>query len=170
MRAEPQTVSKGELWIGLDTGGTYTDAVALDGGDRVVASAKGLTTHWDLSVGLGAALGAVLRELPDGARQRISLVSVSTTLATNAVVENRFSPICAVLVGFNDRMAAETGIEKQLGGVVVRVRGGHDPTGVEEQPLDEEAIEAAVRDFGPRVEAFAVADRKSTRLNSSHRR
>jgi N-methylhydantoinase A/oxoprolinase/acetone carboxylase beta subunit len=157
----------GEVWIGLDTGGTYTDAVALDGGHRVVASAKALTTHWDLSVGLGAALSSVLHELPDGARQRISLVSVSTTLATNAVVENRFSPICAVLVGFNDRMAAETGIEKQLGGVVVRVRGGHDPTGVEEQPLEEDAIEAAVREFGPRVAAFAVAAQFSVR-NPAH--
>lgn len=156
-----------EVWIGLDTGGTYTDAVALDGGHGVIASAKALTTHWDLSVGLGAALRSVLNELPDGARQRISLVSVSTTLATNAVVENRFSPICAVLVGFNDRMAAETGIEKQLGGVVVRVRGGHDPTGVEEQPLDEAAIEAAARDFGPRVEAFAVAAQFSVR-NPEH--
>jgi N-methylhydantoinase A/oxoprolinase/acetone carboxylase beta subunit len=156
-----------ELWIGLDTGGTYTDAVALDGGHRVIASAKSLTTHWDLSVGLGAALQAVLNALPEGARQRISLVSVSTTLATNAVVENRFSPICAILVGFNDRMAEQTGIEKQLGGVVVRVRGGHDPTGLEEQPLDEAAIEAAVRDFGPRVEAFAVAAQFSVR-NPDH--
>jgi N-methylhydantoinase A/oxoprolinase/acetone carboxylase beta subunit len=159
--------SKGELWIGLDTGGTYTDAVALDGGRHVIASAKALTTHWDLSVGLGAALRAVLSELPQGSRQRISLVSVSTTLATNAVVENRFSPICAILVGFNDRMAAETGIEKQLGGTVVRVRGGHDPTGVEEQPLDETAVAAAVRDFGSGVEAFAVAAQFSVR-NPEH--
>jgi len=159
--------SEGELWIGLDTGGTYTDAVALVAGRHVIASAKALTTHWDLSVGLGAALRAVLKELPDGARQRISLVSVSTTLATNAVVENRFSPICAILVGFNDRMAAESGIEKQLGGAVVRVRGGHDPTGVEEQPLDETAVESAVRDFGAAVEAFAVAAQFSVR-NPEH--
>ncbi len=165
MRPEP--ASKGELWIGLDTGGTYTDAVALDGGHHVIASAKALTTHWDLSVGLGAALRSVLNGLPEGARQRISLVSVSTTLATNAVVENRFSPICALLVGFNDRMAAETGIEKQLGGIVVRVGGGHDPTGVEEQPLDEAAVAAAVRDFGERVEAFAVAAQFSVR-NPEH--
>ena len=155
-----------EVWIGLDTGGTYTDAVALTG-RHVIASAKALTTHWDLSVGLGTALRSVLNALPDGARQRISLVSVSTTLATNAVVENRFSPICAILVGFNDRMAAETGIEKQLGGIVVRVPGGHDPTGVEEHPLDEAAIESAVRDFGPRVEAFAVAAQFSVR-NPDH--
>jgi N-methylhydantoinase A/oxoprolinase/acetone carboxylase beta subunit len=163
----PEPPSRAELWIGLDTGGTYTDAVALDGGRHVIASAKALTTHWDLSVGLGAALRSVLQQLPEGARQRISLVSVSTTLATNAVVENRFSPICAILVGFNDRMAAETGIEKQLGGVVVRVRGGHDPTGIEEEPLEEAAIEAAVRDFGSRVEAFAVAAQFSVR-NPEH--
>jgi len=156
-----------EIWIGLDTGGTYTDAVALDGGHRVIASAKALTTHWDLSVGLGAAMRSILDALPDGARQRISLVSVSTTLATNAVVENRFSPICAILVGFNDRMAAETGIEKQLGGLVARVRGGHDPTGAEEQPLDEAAVAAAVRDVGSRVEAFAVAAQFSVR-NPEH--
>jgi N-methylhydantoinase A/oxoprolinase/acetone carboxylase beta subunit len=162
-----EPASRGELWIGLDTGGTYTDAVALDGGRHVIASAKALTTHWDLSLGLGAALRAVLQELPEGERQRISLVSVSTTLATNAVVENRFSPICAILVGFNDRMAAETGIEKQLGGAVVRLRGGHDPTGVEEQPLDETGVEAAVRDFGPGVEAFAVAAQFSVR-NPEH--
>jgi N-methylhydantoinase A/oxoprolinase/acetone carboxylase beta subunit len=156
-----------DLWIGLDTGGTYTDAVALEGGQSVIASAKALTTHWDLSVGLGGALRSVLSALPDGASQRISLVSVSTTLATNAVVENRFSPICAILVGFNDRMAAETGIEKQLGGLVVRARGGHDPTGMEEHPLDEGAIAAAVAEVGSRVEAFAVAAQFSVR-NPEH--
>ena len=156
-----------ELWVGLDTGGTYTDAVVLEDGRRVTASAKALTTHWDLSVGLGEALRSVLDALPEGARRHISLVSVSTTLATNAVVENRFSPICAILIGFNDRMAAETGIEKQLGGVVVRARGGHDPTGVEEQSLDEATVEAAVRRLGPRVEAFAVAAQFSVR-NPEH--
>ncbi|HET9107494.1 MAG TPA: hydantoinase/oxoprolinase family protein [Steroidobacteraceae bacterium] len=162
-------VDSPELWIGLDTGGTYTDAVALDGGGRVIATAKALTTHWDLSVGLGEALHCVLSALPAGARQRISLVSVSTTLATNAVVENRFSPICAILIGFNDRMAEQTGIAKELGGVVVRVRGGHDPTGAQEQALEEAAVEAAVREFAPRVEAFAVAAQFSVR-NPDHER
>ena len=90
------TVEPGEIWIGLDTGGTFTDAVALSSERRVIASAKALTTHWDLLVGLGEAIRAVLAKLPAAvSREHVSLVSVSTTLATNAVVESRFSPICS---------------------------------------------------------------------------
>ncbi len=159
-----------EIWIGLDTGGTYTDAVALDGQRRVVASAKALTTHWDLSIGLGEALRAVLGKLPPGAqREHIALVSVSTTLATNAVVENRFSEICTILIGFDEKMVERSGLKRAAGGVIVRVRGGHDPTGEESEPLDESAVDAAVREFGSRVEAFAVASMFSVR-NPAHER
>jgi N-methylhydantoinase A/oxoprolinase/acetone carboxylase beta subunit len=157
-----------EIWLGFDTGGTYTDAVALEAAQRtVLASAKSLTTHWDLSIGLGGALRAVLDALPAGLRrENVTLVSVSTTLATNAVVENRFSPICTLLVGFDDRMVERSGLKAE-GGPIVRVRGGHDPTGIEAEPLDESAIDAAVQEFGSRVEAFAVAAQFSVR-NPSH--
>ena len=156
----------GEIWIGLDTGGTYTDAVALDGERRVIASAKALTTPWDLSLGLAAALRTVLAQL--GARRaQISLVSVSTTLATNAVVEGRFSPICSILIGFNEQMVERTGLRRAGDGVIVRVRGGHEATGEEAEPLDEAAIDAAVREFGTRVDAFAVAAMFSVR-NPAH--
>lgn len=158
-----------EVRIGLDTGGTYTDAVALDGHGRVLASAKALTTPWDLSIGLGEGLRAVLGKLERARRAEISLVSVSTTLATNAVVENRFSPICTILVGFDERMLERSGLKREGGGVVVRVRGGHDPTGEESEPLDEAAVDAAVREFGSRVEAFAVAATFSVR-NATHER
>src|SRR3984957_374813 len=159
--------SSSEIWIGLDTGGTYTDAVALDGARRVVASAKALTTHWDLSIGLGNAMRTLFEALPGGVRREdISLVSVSTTLATNAVVENRFSPICTILVGFDDGMVERSGLKAEEGGIV-RVRGGHDPPGVGAEPLDEAAIDAAVEAFGPKVEAFAVAAQFSVR-NPSH--
>jgi len=157
-----------EIWIGLDTGGTYTDAVALDGARHVIATAKALTTHWDLSIGLSGAMRAVLEALPQGARREdISLVSVSTTLATNAVVENRFSSICTILIGFDEQMVERSGLKREGGGVIVRVRGGHDPTGQESEPLDESAIAAAVREFGAKVEAFAVAAQFSVR-NPSH--
>ena len=159
----------GEIWIGLDTGGTFTDAVALDGARRVIASAKALTTHWDLSVGLGAALRAVLAKLPAAVRrEHIALVSVSTTLATNAVVESRFSAICTLLIGFDGPMLERSGL-RRAGGVLVRVRGGHEATGEESEPLDEAAIDAAVATYAHQVEAFAVAAMFSVR-NPAHER
>src|SRR6516165_793247 len=159
----------GEIWIGLDTGGTFTDAVALNGERRIVASAKALTTHWDLSRGLGEAIRALLGKLTAGIRrEHIALVSVSTTLATNAVVENRFSPICTLLIGFDEQMLERSGL-KRAGGVVVRVRGGHEATGDESEPLDEPAIDATVQEYAPQVEAFAVAGMFSVR-NPTHER
>ncbi len=159
-----------EIWIGLDTGGTYTDAVALDSGRRVIATAKALTTHWDLSIGLEGAIRAVLSRLPEGTRrEQISLVSVSTTLATNAVVENRFSRICTLLIGFDDRMVERSGLKRDGASVIVRLQGGHDATGQELEPLDEAAVDAAVSEHGGDVEAFAVAALFSVR-NPSHER
>jgi N-methylhydantoinase A/oxoprolinase/acetone carboxylase beta subunit len=169
LQAATTSEGPGEIWIGLDTGGTFTDAVALNGERRVVASAKALTTHWDLSIGLGEAIRAVLGKLPASIRrEHVSLVSVSTTLATNAVVENRFSPTCTLLIGFDEQMLERSGL-KRAGGVVVRVGGGHEATGDESAPLDAAAIDAAVREYAPQVEAFAVAGMFSVR-NPAHER
>ncbi len=122
-----------DLWLGLDTGGTFTDAVLLADGRRVIASAKALTTPWNLAIGIGKAIRAVLELLPAGARREgVSLVSVSTTLATNAVVENRFSPVCTLLIGFDDAMVERSGLQSPgSGGAVVRIQGGHTATGEE---------------------------------------
>src|ERR1700677_4391176 len=156
------------LWLGLDTGGTFTDAVLLAGGRRVIASAKALTTPWNLAIGIGKEIRAVLGELPPNARRGdVSLVSVSTTLATNAVVENRFSPVCTLLIGFDDAMTERVGLGKRGMGAVVRVQGGHSATGEEWSALDEAAIEAAVAAHDTRVEAFAVAANFSVR-NPAH--
>ena len=86
------------LFLGFDTGGTYTDAVIFDPGtSRVLASAKSLTTKQDLSIGLRKAMEQVLSP----ATGNISLVSLSTTLATNALVEGQGSPICLLLIGYD---------------------------------------------------------------------
>ncbi|MGO9948321.1 MAG: hydantoinase/oxoprolinase N-terminal domain-containing protein [Steroidobacteraceae bacterium] len=158
-----------DLWLGLDTGGTYTDAVLLADGREVVASAKSLTTPWNLAIGIGRALRAVLDLLPQGtSRANITLVSMSTTLATNAVVENRFSPVCTLLIGFDDAMV-ERSLLLRHGGrdIVIRVPGGHSATGDESAPLDEAAITRAVIEHAERVEAFAVAANFSVR-NPAH--
>ena len=81
------------ILLGLDTGGTYTDAVLfdparadVDGG--VIAKAKALTTKHDLAIGLTGEVEAILPRLPaDKGIADIAMVSISTTLATNAIVE-----------------------------------------------------------------------------------
>jgi N-methylhydantoinase A/oxoprolinase/acetone carboxylase beta subunit len=158
-----------ELWLGLDTGGTFTDAVVLADGRRIIASAKALTTPWNLAIGIGEAIRAVLDLLPAGSgRQDISLVSVSTTLATNAVVEGRFSPVCTLLIGFDEAMVERSGLQRSgSGGLVVRIQGGHTATGDESAALDEVAVRQAVVENEARVEAFAVAANFSVR-NPAH--
>ncbi len=156
------------LWLGLDTGGTYTDAVLLEDGRHIVATAKALTTHWDLSLGLGAAIRAVLDSLQSqDARRDVQLVSVSTTLATNAVVEGRFSPVASVLVGFDEAMLARSGLKREAANPILLVRGGHNAEGEELEPLDEAALTAAVRECAALVEGFAVAGCFSVR-NPAH--
>jgi N-methylhydantoinase A/oxoprolinase/acetone carboxylase beta subunit len=108
----------------------------------------------------------VLGRLEAG-REHVTLVSVSTTLATNAVVEGRFSPICTILIGFNEQMVERSGLKRDGSGAIVRVQGGHEATGEEAEPLDVAAIEAAVREYAPRVAAFAVAGMFSVR-NPAH--
>ncbi len=86
-------------YLGIDTGGTYTDAVLFDKEHGVLASAKALTTKYDLAVGIRDAIEAVL-PVSGKSHPAISLVSVSTTLATNALVEGHGTPICLLLLGY----------------------------------------------------------------------
>ena len=87
------------LVIGLDTGGTYTDAALLDAaGGRVLATGKSLTTRDDLSIGLGGAIAKILQDF-DGPASDIGMVSLSTTLATNAVVEGVGDHGCEYMTG-----------------------------------------------------------------------
>ena len=79
--------------IGVDTGGTYTDAAIIEArGHRVIATAKAITTKGDLAIGVTEAITLAVAKLPQGLRpEDIAMVSVSTTLATNAVVEGHGS-------------------------------------------------------------------------------
>ena len=74
------------LGLGIDAGGTYTDVAIYDfPHGTVLEKAKSLSTKWDFTVGIGKALDQL-----DASRLRhVDLVSISTTLATNAIVENR---------------------------------------------------------------------------------
>ena len=144
--------------LGIDTGGTYTDAVLVDqASGRMMAGAKALTTYHDLSVGIGEAVAAVF----DGqavSPADVSLVGLSTTLATNAIVEGRGAPVCLMLIGYDPDLIRQYGFERELVTQdVVYLRGGHDVEGNEVEPLDELAAREAILARRDRVEAFAVS-------------
>jgi N-methylhydantoinase A/oxoprolinase/acetone carboxylase beta subunit len=142
------------LSLGIDTGGTFTDAVLFDPDRGVVAAAKRLTTKHDLALGIGAAIDAVLEQHP----AEIGFVGLSTTLATNAVVEGQGNPACLILIGYPEAALDRAGLREALGAdPVVAVAGGHRPTGEEQAPLDLEAVRAAILRHAPAVTAFAVA-------------
>ncbi len=153
------------LFLGFDTGGTYTDAVIFDpGASQVLAAAKSLTTKHDLAIGLRKAMELVL----PAANREISLVSLSTTLATNALVEGQGSPICLLLIGYDQGSLKRADLGRALGtDPVVFIAGGHNATGDEQTPLDREALEAAVREHGSKVASFAVSSFFSVR-NPAH--
>jgi len=155
------------LLLGVDTGGTYTDAVLIEDDDRVVASAKALTTRHDLAVGVGAAIDAVLIE--SGASSAdIAMVSLSTTLATNALVEGQGGRVGLVFIGFSKRDLARQGLEGALkGDPVITLAGGHDHTGGEAAPLDEVTLRAELAVHGKTVSGFAIASQFATR-NPAH--
>ncbi|SMY06535.1 hydantoinase/oxoprolinase N-terminal domain-containing protein [Flavimaricola marinus] len=156
------------ILLGIDTGGTYTDAVLIDEAeDRVLASAKALTSRPDLSIGVAAAIDAVLAEA-EVSPIDVAMVSLSTTLATNALVEGQGGRVALVFIGFDPAELARDGLEEALkGDPVIQLPGGHTHAGTEVAPLDLAALEAALEGLGPEISGFAVAARFATR-NPAH--
>ncbi len=164
--------------IGIDTGGTYTDAVLcadprLSSGDGagsngrpvVLAKAKA-RTRVDLSVGIAEALDGVLAAAELDDRSQISLVSLSTTLATNALVEGIGGRVALVFIGFTEAELDRGGLREGLGDApVIMVDGGHDSLGIELAPFDADAVVEAAGALD--VDAFAVAGQFSVR-NPAH--
>jgi N-methylhydantoinase A/oxoprolinase/acetone carboxylase beta subunit len=161
--------------LGIDTGGTFTDAVLVDQeSGEVLTSTKALTTHHDLSLGIGQAISTVLQRaaaLSGGrtvAPTDIDMVGLSTTLATNAIVEGQGSPVCLMLVGYDPSLIRQYGFEHDLvTDDVVYVRGGHNAAGDEVEALDEDAVREAILSRRGHVSAFAVSGYFGVR-NPSH--
>ena len=154
--------------LGVDTGGTYTDAVILDeAADEVIGKAKSLTTRQDLALGIGRAVDAALSaaKLAPG---QIAMVSLSTTLATNALVEGQGGRVALIFIGFDPDDLERGGLIAALkGDPVVSLPGGHNHAGGEAAALDVAALERAVTDLSGEVMGFAVAARFATR-NPAH--
>lgn len=144
------------LLLGIDTGGTYTDAVLFSEERGVVAKAKSLTTRHDLAIGIAGAVDAVL-ELAGVPVGTIGLVSLSTTLATNALVEGQGNRSALVMIGFGPEDMKRDGLADALGGdPVLFLEGGHNVHGGE-TPLDMTPLAEALPSLSAGVSSFAIA-------------
>ena len=159
-------VSTSPIFLGIDTGGTYTDAVLWSAASGLIAKAKSLTTRHDLAVGIAGAVDAVLAaSRVDG--HAIKLVSMSTTLATNALVEGQGERSALVMIGFGQAELARHGLKEALGSdPVVFVPGGHDVFG-SPSPLLTEDLEAQLPELAASVSGFAVCGQFAVR-NPEH--
>ena len=149
------------LLLGIDTGGTFTDAVVLDNDapreSAIVASAKSLTTRYDLAIGIGGAASAALKAADSNAAN-IKLVSLSTTLATNALVEGQGGRVALIAIGFAPADLERAGLAQALGSdPLVMLSGGHTTHGSEQAPLDLSVLEMQLDELAAGVAGFAVA-------------
>ncbi|MDC3002639.1 hydantoinase/oxoprolinase family protein [Paracoccaceae bacterium] len=152
--------------LGVDTGGTYTDAVILEDEERVIAFSKALTTHSDLSLGIGLAIQKAIKK-KNTATEKISLVSLSTTLATNALVEGQGDRVALVMIGFQDSDLEKHSIFDALkGDPFLVIEGGHNYAGFEKSPLAKNKLSKWISGIKG-VSAYAVCSQFAVR-NPEH--
>lgn len=154
-----------KLVLGIDTGGTYTDSAVIDYDQgRVIAKAKALTTRYDLSVGIVNSINS----LEGVDLSQVRLVSISTTLATNAVVEGKGGRVCLLLIGYDPDLLKRYGLEKELPVTDYHlIQGGHNWRGEEMESLDLEEAKRVIRETKDQIDAFAVSGYFSVR-NPQH--
>ncbi len=139
--------------LGIDTGGTYTDAVIIDSKTRqILSKSKVLTTKNDLKIGIAGAIDSL--KIKDSSL--IKMVCLSTTLATNAVVENRGYKTGLISIG------REPG-ENTPAQYVYNVSGKINIKGIETEPLMESEIRNAVACLQEKTDAIAVSGYASVR-------
>jgi N-methylhydantoinase A/oxoprolinase/acetone carboxylase beta subunit len=153
------------LVLGIDTGGTYTDAVLLDYNSRkVLASQKSLTTKRDFSIGIEKVIEGIEINNPG----EIQMVSVSTTLATNAIAEGKGKRVALFLIGYDPDLVDSFNLDHQFSTPnYYYFEGGHDLLGQEKETLALGDILEKVNDIKTQVDAIAVSSYFSP-LNPEH--
>ncbi|MBI4791836.1 MAG: hydantoinase/oxoprolinase family protein [Deltaproteobacteria bacterium] len=146
--------------IGIDAGGTYTDAVLLEQpANRVLFTAKVPTTHHQLSLGIARCLRQLFADSPVQPAE-VGVVAVSTTLATNTVVEGKGAAVGLLIAGPAKHFRLPVVSTSFL-------RGGHNHLGEEEEKLDMEGLVDAVLRCKTHVDAYAVCAAMSI-VNPAH--
>tara|TARA_B110000114_G_scaffold12792_1_gene12490 strand:- start:391 stop:2301 length:1911 start_codon:yes stop_codon:yes gene_type:complete len=117
-----------------------------------------------LAIGIGESIGQVPTEL----LADIEMVSLSTTLTTNAVVEGHGAPVCALVVGLSETQVTKSGLGEIIDDhLIIRLAGGHDASGRQVAALDVAGATAAILANKDKVSAFSVSAQFGVR-NPSH--
>jgi N-methylhydantoinase A/oxoprolinase/acetone carboxylase beta subunit len=140
------------IGLGIDAGGTYTDAVVYDFNTKATrCKGKALTTRWDFTVGIDRAL----EKLDPNQLKRVEMVALSTTLATNAIVEGDGQRVGLLLMPpYGIYQPGDFPHEPKA-----LIPGRLSITGEEIEPLDERRVRQVVTRMveKDRVSAFAVS-------------
>ncbi len=157
--------------IGLDTGGTFTDAAIIDAETgALIAKAKAPTTRHDLSIGLGNAIRAVVDAIDADKQRYIDRVCLSTTLATNAVVEGMGGRVGLVMIGFDESALERNNLGKSLNDdPAAFIGGGHKSDAKPQAPLNIPQLDAFISAHQHDISAIAIAGHFATR-NPEHER
>ena len=149
---DDEKVSTARYGLGIDTGGTFTDAVIVDLDDySVVAKRKSRTTHDDLSIGLYKSVDAVF-SASDIRPSDISLVGISTTLATNSILEGNGGEVGLILIGWNPMRPVNFGEKNQA-----IIKGGCDSQGRALAPMSKDEVTKAIKEVSEGVDAIAIS-------------
>ncbi|UOQ95634.1 hydantoinase/oxoprolinase family protein [Halobacillus shinanisalinarum] len=151
----------GSYRIGIDVGGTHTDAMVLDEGYRVISEIKQPTTE-DVSTGIYQAMKEVIASSGVPA-EKINYAMLGTTHCTNAIVERkRLNRVAVIRIGAPATLAIKplVGVPDDLKEILDQhtyiVKGGHEFDGREIVELDEEQIYKIAREIKGKVDSVAI--------------
>lgn len=146
--------------VGVDAGDTFTDAVLFElSQENVESVAKVPTTHGDLSRGMFSVIDEVIGDVDE---EKVARVSLSSTLATNSIVEGRGGPVGLLMLGWSPGQGEEFPRTKKG-----YIPGRFNPRGEEIQPLNTDRVEPLVREWEGEVVGYAVSGYFSVR-NPQH--
>jgi N-methylhydantoinase A/oxoprolinase/acetone carboxylase beta subunit len=153
------------LVLGIDTGGTYTDGVLMEyHTHRIIAACKSLTTKRDFSIGIENVIKEIDLEDPGS----IQMVSISTTLATNAIAEGKGKRVGLFLIGYDPELINSFKMGDRFATPdYYYIQGGHDLHGQEKEELDLTGLLEETKKIIGNVDAIAVSSYFSPR-NPEH--
>ena len=141
-----------KIGLGIDAGGTYTDTVIYDiGKGKTLCKSKALTTKWDFTLGIGEAMAGLHQDK----LHQVEMVSLSTTLATNAIVEGEGQKVGMIIMPPYGRFEPQDIPYEPK----AAISGQLEITGKEISPVNEKEVKGIVRRMVAKedVKAFAVS-------------